>query len=37
MSRICEDKLIDLHKNGFKKWSSLDSIPLIRKSAAILS
>ncbi|XP_076313396.1 cyclin Y isoform X1 [Tachypleus tridentatus] len=37
MSRICEDKLAELHKNGFKKWSSLDNITLLRKSNAILS
>ncbi|CAG2176308.1 unnamed protein product, partial [Oppiella nova] len=37
MSRLCEDKLIDSNRNGFKKWSSLDSIPLTRQSAAILS
>ena len=37
ISRLCEDKLLDLNKNGFKKWSSLDSLPHTRKSAAILS
>lgn len=38
MSRVYEDKLTtDFHRNGFKKWSSLDSLPLLRKSTAILS
>uniref|UniRef100_T1J5J6 Cyclin-like domain-containing protein n=1 Tax=Strigamia maritima TaxID=126957 RepID=T1J5J6_STRMM len=37
MSRICEDKMSDLHKNGLKKWSSMDNMTLSRRSLAILS
>ncbi|XP_064466172.1 cyclin-Y-like protein 1 [Ornithodoros turicata] len=39
MSRVCEDKLGELHRNGFKKWSSLDNLNnvAVRRSAAILS
>jgi len=37
MSRICEEKLIDIHKNGFRKWTSLESVTMSHKSLAILS
>lgn len=39
MSRVCEDKLGELHRNGFKKWSSLDNVNnvSVRRSTAILS
>lgn len=39
MSRVCEDKLGELHRNGFKKWSSLDNVNNVsaRRSTAILS
>lgn len=37
MSRVCEDKMADLHKNGLKKWSSVDNMTMSRRSLAVLS
>ncbi|RWS04472.1 cyclin-Y-like protein 1-B [Dinothrombium tinctorium] len=37
MSRICDDKFFDYQRNGFRKWSSLESISPKRRSKAILS
>lgn len=37
MSRVCEDKLAELHRNGLKKWSSVDNVTLSRRSIAVLS
>lgn len=37
MSRICEDKMSELHRNGLKKWSSVDNMTTSRRSLAILS
>ncbi|GAB6028315.1 hypothetical protein CHUAL_002488 [Chamberlinius hualienensis] len=37
MSSVCQDKLAELHRNGFKKWSSLDNMVTYRRNIAILS
>lgn len=37
MSRVCGDKLAELHRNGLKKWSSLDNMTIPRHNTAILS
>lgn len=37
MSRMCEDKLSDFHKNGLKRASSLDNMVVVSRSTAILS
>lgn len=37
MSQAIGDKVVDLHRNGFRKWSSLDNLTVVRRSAAILS
>ncbi|KFM66050.1 Cyclin-Y-like protein 1, partial [Stegodyphus mimosarum] len=37
MSLALCSTLVDLHRNGMRKWSSLDNLTVLRKSAAILS
>jgi len=37
MSRMCEDRLVDQHRNGIRKWTSLESVTTSRRSLAILS
>ncbi|XP_055926515.1 cyclin-Y-like protein 1 [Argiope bruennichi] len=37
MSLAMSGVLIDLHRNGMRKWYSLDNLTVLRKSAAILS
>lgn len=37
MSLAMSGTLVDLHRNGMRKWSSLDNLTVLRKSAAILS
>ncbi|KAG1662137.1 Cyclin-Y [Nymphon striatum] len=28
LSRVCDNKVMDVHKNGIRKWSSLDDFPI---------
>lgn len=37
MSLALSGVLVDLHRNGIRKWYSLDNLTVLRKSAAILS